>query len=48
MGFNVAKTIFKFIETQVKFNTIWVYTFLNLIFGVFIPFQRIGPWPILS
>ena len=34
MGFNVAKTIFKLIETQVLFNTIWVYTFLNLFFAV--------------
>ena len=38
MGLNVAKTIFDLFETQVEFNTIWVYWFLKFFFGVFVTF----------
>ena len=41
MGLHVSKTILNFFETQVEFNTIWVYTFSKFFFEVFVTFLKI-------
>ena len=41
MEVNVAKTIFKFIEAQIKFNTIWVYMFLIPFLCVFVSILKL-------
>ena len=38
------KPFVNFVEAQVYFNTIWVYMFLELFFGVFVSFFLIKIW----